>query len=422
MKKILELKPNYLLLVKVVLIIVMVLSFYNGAGLGVAVPQQFDVWSDEVIISDIIHDSVQENSLILQVPENETLGLMNITNNLVTGNTNDLEFFDYLSNMGLQAQVFRVIYEILPFSGAINLQFLYMINAIFMTISTLLFLMCIKEFIGERAVSMLFILILFCSPTFLKYGRNLYWLGYMIFLPFLTSLLLCKYKFGKKHFHWYAFLAAFLSCLLKMMCSYEFISAIMVSAMIPYILYSIVNELNVRETFKQVIFPAVGCLFSFPVALGIHAFIVRLECGKSVYWSYFSSVLKDRIYGNTSAENPLMAESATVTAVEVVSKYFQMRCFTIFGLEIKYLDIIMILFLSYIVVKGNKREFINKKIDALFLVTVVSFLAPLSWFILAKPHAYIHTEQCAMLWYLPSMLLVGAFLCGLLFCRSNNTD
>lgn len=415
MKKRLESEFDYIKIVKVLLIIIMVFSFYNGAGLGVAHPQQFDVFSDEAVISDIIHDSTQENRLMLQWPDNETLGDGNIKNALIEENTDYLNFYDYLSNMGFQSQIFRVIYELLPFSNDINLQILYLFNATIMTISTLLFLHCIKDFIGQKACDALFLILLFVSPTFMNYGRNLYWLGYMIFLPFLSSMLLCKYKYGDKKFYIYSFGTAFVACALKLLCSYEFVSGVMISCIIPYVLYNLKNRVNIKGFFKNVIFPSLGCLLGFVAALGIHSFIIQMTIGNTNLVEVMSTIFAARIYGDANAEIPLVAEAANAATADVVSSYFKMVCFSIFGLEIRYVDIVFVFLLSYVAVKQFGTIEVRERIEPLFLAALLSITAPVSWFVLAKPHAYIHTTQCALLWYLPFMLLVLAYFCGLFF-------
>jgi len=48
---------------------------------------------------------------------------------------------------------------------------------------------------------------------------------------------------------------------------------------------------------------------------------------------------------------------------------------------------------------------------ALAAMTWVSILAPLSWFIIFKGHAYAHTHMDHIVWYMPFMLL-GAALTG----------
>jgi hypothetical protein len=44
---------------------------------------------------------------------------------------------------------------------------------------------------------------------------------------------------------------------------------------------------------------------------------------------------------------------------------------------------------------------------ALGAALVVGFLAPMSWFILAKPHSYVHPQMNFVLWYLPFGLLAA---------------
>ena len=52
----------------------------------------------------------------------------------------------------------------------------------------------------------------------------------------------------------------------------------------------------------------------------------------------------------------------------------------------------------------------NPVINALIITTWFSILAPLSWFVLAKSHSYIHTDINIILWHLPFMIFGFALL------------
>ena len=44
------------------------------------------------------------------------------------------------------------------------------------------------------------------------------------------------------------------------------------------------------------------------------------------------------------------------------------------------------------------------------IVTGIGLIAPLSWFILAKPHTYWHNSHCSITWYIPYSFMFLAII------------
>lgn len=62
-------------------------------------------------------------------------------------------------------------------------------------------------------------------------------------------------------------------------------------------------------------------------------------------------------------------------------------------------------------ITSHRQTFMkDRKMKALVVATGISLLAPLSWFVLAKPHTYIHNQHCSVLWFCPFVLMAAALV------------
>lgn len=90
----------------------------------------------------------------------------------------------------------------------------------------------------------------------------------------------------------YIFFIALATCLLKLMFSYEFIFANMIS-MMPYLLYAIINKMSIKEMIHMFVYLFFGAIFLFVVALGIHSiqnYIVYPDSSKSLKMGSYSVI------------------------------------------------------------------------------------------------------------------------------------
>jgi len=116
--------------------------------------------------------------------------------------------------------------------------------------------------------------------------------------------------------------------------------------------------------------------------------------------------------------------------IDIISNYFNGTALYLDGINISFIAIIIIILISSIIgcyiVKSHFTDF-NELNNAAISVTWFSILAPLSWFVLAKGHSFIHTHLNHILWYIPFLLLGFAyvgFVFELLFrrCMANYTS
>ena len=127
------------------------------------------------------------------------------------------------------------------------------------------------------------------------------------------------------------------------------------------------------------------------------------------------ATLSRRTYGDPS-QFPLYAESLKANPFSVLWTYLsQDTAIAVLGL--RFLDLIVIFAaftLIYLLLdkrqKGQLRG--RDRGYALVVATWFSLLSPLTWFLLFKGQAYVHTHTNYLAWHMP-FTLFGFALCGL---------
>jgi len=248
-------------------------------------------------------------------------------------------------------------------------------------------------------------------------GNNLYWMVFTMFMPMLVVFVALKLEeFGKRINIFLVSLLVMFFVFLKAAMGYEFISTILISMLCPLIYFAVKNSWPKKILFSRCFLIGIFGLLGFVFAVLLHTYQLSLATGdveKAV------SVIKDRVLTRTydDPENYIgtpFYESQKASAFSVVLNEYLLRGGT-FRLKIPYLFwLVVLVFITYKVYKEKyllpeyRKE--NLIINALIITTWVSILAPLSWFVLAKSHSYIHTDINIILWHLPFMIFSFALI------------
>jgi len=234
-------------------------------------------------------------------------------------------------------------------------------------------------------------------------ARNLYWIPFTLILPFVISLFFLKReeKTGKISVWLWAFLI-FASVFFKSGCGFEFISCVLINSVLPIFYYGCKNNWSVSKIIKR--FFIIGCtgLLGFLSAIGLHIYQLSGYFGNL---SQALSLMQNDVARRTAATvltmptQGFVINSMSVPKFQVISTYLAGES-VIFGLKMNILICICALTFLY------KSE--NQNLHALKIFTLVSLLSPLSWYILASPHSYIHTHINYLLWSYPCIILIFA--------------
>ena len=202
---------------------------------------------------------------------------------------------------------------------------------------------------------------------------------------------------------------AFLTCIIEILCYIEYVSAAMIAMLIPYIYDMLIKRFRFKESFKILISASLGALLSFLVVVILIVFLNAIELGSlRQAISLFSERALIRTAGITS-DGSFLSEGTIYDAGKLVAFKPAYTAFTWFSYT-QFEVILMTLVGSMVVLlfKLFIKSFRMKHLIAFFSIVWLSFLAPLSWFVLAKAHVLAHPQQSGILWFVPFSILAAA--------------
>lgn len=342
-------------------------------------------------------------------------------NSYINGDeTKTEDYIIYDRQIGLQGKLFSALSN-LSSSNEAALNLCYVINSLLSAAAFSLLLYWFYRRFGMTAAVFGWIAALF-SPWLAVAGRNLYWCIWTMLLPMLCVLLLLEIeeKQGREH-NVFMFIITAFSFFVRSACGYEFISCIMVSAELPLIYFAVKNRMSLKKYVKRASVIGIAAVVGFLCAVAVH-----LSMSAS-YYSDFSSAwasLADNIVSRTGAFGSsdtdwMYVASLNSNANEVVNTYLYSGEGIVFGWHMGLLIPLFAVFagLCFISEKYCKKIAENRRsLIALSVMTAVSVAGPVSWFVLAKGHSWLHTHINYILWCLPAALLGFALMGAVLQC------
>jgi len=336
----------------------------------------------------------------------------------------------YYSQPAFQAFIYGVLCRTTGLNGYPALDFFKWLVSISTALVFTLFIKWVQRRWGWATA--LFTLLTVCFSQWLTvFGRNIFWVLGSFYLPFVAALwYLQKYEQSAKHpmraAFWLMFSAMLLKCLLT---GFEFISASLVMSVTPWVFYAVVNEWRWKAFLKRISVASAGVVAAVVAALAelaLQLSFVKGSIGEGVGYLLFS--FGKRSYGGTAGFGSYDAgvvESINSNLGNVLLSYWNGLAFNLshwFDFPLwKLLSqftfgfcILLFAMVTYIVFSSKTiRQFpaFHRQQLALAAMTWVSILAPLSWFVIFKGHAYAHTHMDHIVWDMPFMLL-GAALTG----------
>lgn len=401
-------------------------SRFSEAGVA-----NFDLFSNDIMISDLMYrENFGVDSLFLKAITptqiQEVNGTTDNTDGILLNMFSDHLtfqkeiFFSYRSNLTVQRVVYGVADAVLPVSNRNLVSILQFMNCFMLAgvITAILFWIRNKTNVAVAIIMMLVLAI--ASPALSMYGRNLYWAAWTLFLPMASmALLLLSKKFENmtdKQKNRALLLTAFIVCMIKELMYFEFITTVMISMMIPIVYYIFEKKMNLKSAVKLFLYPVVGAVLSFITVYLLLFTMISIELGsfaKAIEMLFGN--LKVRLVGDLGNGNTTLADSAKASIKLVLKKMLYKPAFSIKNvLTISQFGIIilssLISFFKIFQFKKNIKMILADHSFPMMISLWVSLLAPLSWFILAKPHTFIHDIQCSITWFIPFTLLATAFI------------
>jgi len=350
----------------------------------------------------------------------ELEGDMNLNQTkLFTGELKGGGYEEYQSQLGMQGIILSqldLFFKKLNFEPSTRLAMYRGMTSLLFALVLSVIIVVLYFDIGIEASYFLLVTIVL-SKWQVYMGKNLYWMVFTMFLPMVVVLVAYKLEeLGRKVSMFLLSMLVMLFVLLKSTMGYEFISTVLLATLSPLVYFAVKNSWSGKKLlFRCFIIGSFG-LLGFVLAALLHVYQLTLATGST---EQAVNVIVDRVLTRTHSDPELFVntpyyESQKASVFSVVFNEYLLRGGS-FRLKIPYLLwIVVFIFISFKVYKDKYElpEFRkgNPKVNALIITTWFSILAPISWFVLAKSHSYIHTDINIILWHLPFMIFGFALL------------
>lgn len=304
-------------------------------------------------------------------------------------------FSPYKSQLGLQGHVLQLVgrvFSFLPFFVLDKLANWGCAALLAAVLTGIVFLLW--RLYHNRVLSILFYATFMFSTYLINFARNIYWVPFTWFLPMLVGLAYCCWPQKRRLFA----ALAFLSVLVKCLCGFEYITAVLVGMMLfPFCEAVVRRPWDKRQWLDLVMLGAAGCagFFAALLALGVLLADGSLLAGLQGVWQ----LAADRtLWPVETAGGP--SRGGNINPVRVLLDY--LRLFSRSSKEIilgvrsngfRALPVVCLIIFA--------AEAYQKRIDwRKWVLYLTSFAAAASWFMLAKTHSFFHIGINDVLWYL----------------------
>ena len=233
--------------------------------------------------------------------------------------------------------------------------------------------------------------------------KDLYWCLWTWLLPVLASLLLCRVTVRKGRTSGWCFGLVALAVLIRCMCGFEFVSTFLVLCEIPLccaLMQSLCVDRNLpaaRRWLGRTAGTGAAALGGMAAALGLWFWQEVQYFGTAA--EAFASMTQAVTSRVSVSDNAVRA----VTIPEVLHLYFVENREPL--LQFGPVTITLLPLLAAVLAEGIlcavllARRGQPAKLAPLAMAWVLSLAAPVSWMVLSKAHAAIHTHLVPMLWH-----------------------
>lgn len=325
----------------------------------------------------------------------------------VTDNIPD-SYVVYKSQTGGQFIIYGILQQVLPFDNTTKLQIYHCINAILSALCFTLLLGWVFRNFGliTGIITLLFITM---SSWLTFFGNSLWWGLWASYIPFITMLLVMEYshrtkKLSSGRILFYLFLSVFAKCVFN---GYEFISTVLVSTMCPIIFYSFLEKQKLRSFISYFIKASITAIVAVLAQMMILITQIRAVSGSfaaGIEYIVTSYTRRSFSADDDFAHYPYSFIFKKYLKGDIFQWDFLSRDSHAFYFAYFILLIIVLGVVVYCISK-NQDQYRKRFNQALLLTTLVSSIAPISWFIVFKQHSANHFHLDYIVWYMPFLLL-----------------
>ncbi len=236
------------------------------------------------------------------------------------------------------------------------------------------------------------------SPWIVSFSRQAGMIVCTCLLPIAVGIMTSR---NQKYFYYYLPIV-FIAVLIKCLCGYEYISTLMIIS-VSFLFADFVAEKQKAEKkkrFQQICLLSFVELGAFVTAFLVHASIRADSILEGVRETFTQDVLRRTIINNPDAFHEVYRESLECSVFEVINLYYTWRVPIFKGFEDDRLASSFFLWITLLPLVIFLVQFYKKKIDMRIVVLyILTYLGPISWFVLAKGYSFVHTHFTFLLWY-----------------------
>jgi hypothetical protein len=305
----------------------------------------------------------------------------------------------YPSQFGLQGIFFALVDAIDPLPRRVRIGFYHFLSALICAAAFMWVAYKIRERFGFAAATGLVIPVAF-EPMFTALAPNLYWAVGLWFVPMAIAMDIAGAQTHRRR--GWLIVATGAAVFAKSLCGYEFITTVIVAAMIGCLLNTRDDKGYPFQNLIDMLWVALAGVAGFALAIVAH--------GAKLGFAVILDRAIDRTSGGGSAVDQGLNIGQFASISSVIRTYLGANDYTQirnFGLLLGVLGVVAVaafLDREHGWFLGEDR----KKLRALAFAFLASLAAPLSWFILAKAHAYAHQPLDFILWHVPTVPVGGA--------------
>lgn len=365
-----------------------------------------DVWSENDIFESLNNKLILNNNIFMyfyggDINREYTFNKNKYDYQCITDSVKNGEYFQYISHLGLHTHMlfplFKVLYD-KNYSSYYIYQKLQLFVSILSTIAIGIFFTFLALEFGILPVSIMFVFTLFTNIWITIFAKDLWWMPWSFFLPFLvSSFFIYKYNFEKHNLIFFILFAIVMAMRFSM--GYEFISTVMVSSVLPLFYFAISRFYSKKKFIKYFLIISGLCFLSLLIIL----FIQMIASGGI-------EIIINRLYSRTiRATYDGTNEIIDLSFINMLKLYL-LNNFRSYNYIYPIILLISIPIVRIILAYFNKDIIgfnINfKKYIALLIISILSFLGVISNLFILRQHAYIHVHVGYITFWIPCLYLI----------------
>ncbi len=338
--------------------------------------------------------------------------------------TNFVEYWTYKSHPGFQGIAFSLFDALTDFTPARNLAIFRISVSLLLSVILAAFTLWLVDELGWLA-SLFVVLFILASKWFTLLGGNIYWSLWTFYLPLAVfSFLLRRLEASPKYPFSLLVIIAFCVTLVKILFSgFEFITSALLIVAVPFLYYAILNRWEWKVFLARMV--SIGISLAAATVGGLLILFAQvnsvLQNNKETL-DYIIFAWNKRTYGyeNLLESSVGVSRKFGVTLFEVIVNYLNGYAFSLSTrlrinlpwirdlIDGKYLFLILLFVCATVIFFFQNNSAKNSSIYRTGIVLIgttwFSMLGPLSWLLVFRDHAAVHTRLDYIVWQMPFML------------------